>query len=1013
MTKHPPNRRGISFEVGAQLEARDRLKNWYPAHIEDIDYEEGKVLIHFKRWNHRYDEWFCWDSPYLRPLEKIQLRKEGLHEDEGSSEFQINEQVLACWSDCRFYPAKVTAVNKDGTYTVKFYDGVVQTVKHIHVKAFSKDQNIVGNARPKETDHKSLPSSPDKREKFKEQRKATVNVKNDKEDKALKTEKRPKQPDKEGKLICSEKGKVSEKSLPKNEKEDKENISENDREYSGDAQVDKKPENDIVKSPQENLREPKRKRGRPPSIAPTAVDSNSQTLQPITLELRRRKISKGSEVPLKRPRLDKNSSQEKSKTYSENTDKDLTRRRSSRLSTNGTHEILDPDLVVSDLVDTVNTDPLQNTSSSTKESEEGQLKSPLEAGQVSSALTCHSFGDGLGAAGLELNCKSMGENSMKTEPTSPLAELQEISTVAVTNTFKKTDDFVTCKAPAVDLDHKFRCKVVDCLKFFRKAKLLHYHMKYFHGMEKSPEPEESPGKKHVQTRGSSASDKANQESLTRKRVSASSPTAKDKEKNKEKKFKEFVRVKPKKKKKKKKKTKPECPCSEEISDTSQEPSPPKAFAVNKCGSSHKSGVHMSPQLHGSESGNHKGKVKVSEEDNLSESSSESFLWSDEEYSQDVDVTTNPDEELDGDDRYDFEVVRCICEVQEENDFMIQCEECQCWQHGVCMGLLEENVPEKYTCYVCQDPPGQRPGFKYWYDKEWLSRGHMHGLAFLEENYSHQNAKKIVATHQLLGDVQRVIEVLHGLQLKMSILQSREHPDLQLWCQPWKQHSGEGRSHLKHIHVTEAKSKEEVLSYRTLNGAVEKPLPLPIPRSVEESYITSEHCYQKPRAYYPAVEQKLVVETRGSALDDAVNPLHENGDDSLSPRLGWPLDQDRSRGDSDSKSSSLKVREYVSKKVLPEEAPTRKLLDRGGEGLLSSQHQWQFNLLTHVESLQDEVTHRMDSIEKELDVLESWLDYTGELEPPEPLARLPQLKHCIKQLLMDLGKVQQIALCCST
>ncbi|XP_010589953.1 PHD finger protein 20 isoform X3 [Loxodonta africana] len=855
MTKHPPNRRGISFEVGAQLEARDRLKNWYPAHIEDIDYEEGKVLIHFKRWNHRYDEWFCWDSPYLRPLEKIQLRKEGLHEEEGSSEFQINEQVLACWSDCRFYPAKVTAVNKD------------------------------------------------------------------------------------------------------------------------------------------------------------AVDSNSQTLQPITLELRRRKISKGSEVPLKRPRLDRSSPQEKSKNYSESADKDLSRRRSSRLSTNGTHEILDPDVVVSNLVNTVDTDPLQDTSSCAKESEEGQLKSPLEAGQVSSALTCHSFGDGLGATGLELNSKSMGENAMKTEPASSLAELQDISTITVTNTFKKTGDFVTSKASTVDLDHKFRCKVVDCLKFFRKAKLLHYHMKYFHGMEKSPEPEESPGKRHVQTRGSSASDKASQDSLARKRVSASSPTAKDKEKNKEKKFKDFVKVKPKKKKKKKKKAKPECPCSEEISDTSQEPSPPKAFAVTKCGTSHKPGVHMSPQLHGSESGNHKGKVKVPEEDNLSESSSESLLWSDEDYVQDVDVTTNPDEELDGDDRYDFEVVRCICEVQEENDFMIQCEECQCWQHGVCMGLLEENVPEKYTCYVCQDPPGQRPGFKYWYDKEWLSRGRMHGLAFLEENYSHQNAKKIVATHQLLGDVQRVIEVLHGLQLKMSILQSREHPDLQLWCQPWKQRSGEGRSHSKHIRAAEAKSTDDAPSYRTLNGAVEKALPLP--RSMEESYITSEHCYQKPRAYYPAVEQKLVVETRGSALDDAVNPLHENGDDSLSPRLGWPLDQDRSRGDSDPKPSSPKVREYVSQKVPPEEAPARKLLDRGGEGLLSSQHQWQFNLLTHVESLQDEVTHRMDSIEKELDVLESWLDYTGELEPPEPLARLPQLKHCIKQLLTDLGKVQQIALCCSS
>ncbi|XP_031229133.1 PHD finger protein 20, partial [Mastomys coucha] len=876
MTKHPPNRRGISFEVGAQLEARDRLKNWYPAHIEDIDYEEGRVLIHFKRWNHRYDEWFCWDSPYLRPLEKIQLRKEGLHEEDGSSEFQINQQVLACWSDCRFYPARVTAVNKDGTYTVKFYDGVVQTVKHIHVKK------------------------------------------------------------------------------------------------------------DLVKNPQENLKEPKRKRGRPPSITPTAVDSNSKTLQPITLELRRRKISKRSDTPLKRPRLDKNSSQEQSKKRSENSDKDLSRRRSSRLSTNGTREVLDPDSIAPDLVCTVDTNPLPDKSPSAKESAEGQLKSPLEAGHVSSALTCHPIGDGLGTADVELNCKSMGENTMKTEPVSPLAEVQEVSTVEVPNTLKKTDDFVTLNVPAVDLDHKFRCKVVDCLKFFRKAKLLHYHMKYFHGMEKSPEPEEGPGKAHVQTRGSTVPDKASQENLTRKRVSASSPTAKEKEKNKEKKFKELVRVKPKKKKKKKKKTKPECPCSEDISDTSQEPSPPKTFAVTRCGSSHKPGVHMSPQLHGSDNGNHKGKLKACEEDNLSESSSESFLWSDEEYGQDVDVTTNPDEELEGDDRYDFEVVRCICEVQEENDFMIQCEECQCWQHGVCMGLLEENVPEKYTCYVCQDPPGQRPGFKYWYDKEWLSRGHMHGLAFLEQNYSHQNARKIVATHQLLGDVQRVIQVLHGLQLKMSILQSREHPDLQLWCQPWKQHSGDGRAHSRHIHITDTRS-EESPSYRTLNGAVEKPSPLP--RSVEESYITSEHCYQKPRAYYPAVEQKLVVETRGSALDAAVSPLCENGDDPLSPRLGWPIDQDRSRGDIDPKPSSPKVREYISKKVLPEEPPAQKLLDRGGEGLVSSQHQWQFNLLTHVESLQDEVTHRMDSIEKELDVLESWLDYTGELEPPEPLARL--------------------------
>lgn len=47
------------------------------------------------------------------------------------------------------------------------------------------------------------------------------------------------------------------------------------------------------------------------------------------------------------------------------------------------------------------------------------------------------------------------------------------------------------------------------------------------------------------------------------------------------------------------------------------------------------------------------------------------------------------------------------------------------------------------------------------------------------------------------------------------------------------------------------------------------------------------------------------------------------------------------------------------------------------------------------------------------MLESWLDYTGELEPPEPLARLPQLKHRMKRLLTQLSKVQQIALYSST
>ncbi|XP_065547270.1 PHD finger protein 20 isoform X3 [Lathamus discolor] len=905
MTKHPPNRRGINFEVGAQLEARDRLKNWYPAHIEEIDYEEGKVLIHFKRWNHRYDEWFCWDSPYLRPLEKIQLRKEGLQEEEGCAGFQINDQVLACWSDCRFYPAKVTSVNKDGTYTVKFYDGVVQTVKNIHVKAISKDQNIVGNAKPKERGNE-IPSSPEKQEKFKEQRKATGNAKKDKDEKTLKTEKRVKQPDKEGKLIgISEKGKVSEKNISKNGKEDKENISENDMEYSIDTQIEKKPENDNVKSPQENVKETKRKRGRPPVTPPT--EQSSQTLQPITLELRRRKIPKGGEIPSKRPRIEKNLSQDKLKSSSDNPEKDQIRRRSSRLSSGISQEILNTDHVTT----STEIQPWKDAVSDQKEPEKVQLEIPVESDQ--------SFSEQ----------GSPGNTSHTTAPSTD-ASLQE---------------------------------------------------------EKVEDTESS--------------------SVTVTQEPSAAPAVKEHEKSKERKSKDYGRSKSKKKKKKRKRTKPDYSGSEENTDVSQELSPEKS-GVTKSVSSNKSSAHTSTVLHCSGSGQHRGRSKRNEDDTLSESSLESLLWSDDDCSQDVDVTTNPDEEVE---ESDSEIVRCVCEVKEENDFMIQCEECLCWQHGVCMGLLEDNIPEKYTCYICQDPPGQRSSLKYWYEKEWLSNGHMHGLAFLEENYSHQNAKKIVATHQLLGDVQRVIEVLHGLQLKMSILQNKEHPDLKLWCHPWKHITVDEKIHTKHIiHIEENCCKEETAGYRTWNGTVEKPSTIP---SVEESYITSEHCYQKPRAYYPAIEQRLVVETRGSAMDDGVNRIRENGDDALSERFGWNLDREICKMENESKHNYSKVRESVSKKVSPEEAIEMKLLEKDKEGVVNSQLQWQLNLLAHVESLQDEVIHRMDFIEKELDVLESWLDYTGELEPPEPLARLPQLKRCIKQLITDLGKVQQIALCCST
>uniref|UniRef100_A0A2D4HEJ5 Tudor domain-containing protein n=1 Tax=Micrurus lemniscatus lemniscatus TaxID=129467 RepID=A0A2D4HEJ5_MICLE len=54
-------------------------------------------------------------------------------------DFKPGEEVLARWTDCRYYPAKIEAINKEGTFTVQFYDGVIRCLKRIHIKSMPED----------------------------------------------------------------------------------------------------------------------------------------------------------------------------------------------------------------------------------------------------------------------------------------------------------------------------------------------------------------------------------------------------------------------------------------------------------------------------------------------------------------------------------------------------------------------------------------------------------------------------------------------------------------------------------------------------------------------------------------------------------------------------------------------------------------------------------------------------------------------------------------------------------
>lgn len=154
-----------------------------------------------------------------------------------------------------------------------------------------------------------------------------------------------------------------------------------------------------------------------------------------------------------------------------------------------------------------------------------------------------------------------------------------------------------------------------------------------------------------------------------------------------------------------------------------------------------------------------------------------------------------------------------------------------------------------------------------------------------------------------------------------LFRNNAHPDLQLWRQPWKQveRSLTGLDSCRGsdaapspVTPDEDMSRGEIL----MSNALEKlsraataatsssscsSYPFP---SFQDSYITSEHCYQKPRAYYPAVEQRLVVETRqGSELEDSMRSTEELLE--REQRYGSLLETDKPK----STGTSNKVRAY--------------------------------------------------------------------------------------------------------
>uniref|UniRef100_A0A7N4PTH6 PHD finger protein 20-like protein 1 n=1 Tax=Sarcophilus harrisii TaxID=9305 RepID=A0A7N4PTH6_SARHA len=949
MSKKPPNRPGITFEIGARLEALDYLQKWYPSRIEKIDYEEGKMLVHFERWSHRYDEWIYWDSNRLRPLERPALRKEGLKDEEEFFDFKAGEEVLARWTDCRYYPAKIEAINKEGTFTVQFYDGVIRCLKRMHIKAMPEDAK--GQVKSQHPLSWCCPIDPA----------GAWNQSVGSQDWIA--------------LV-----KAAAAAAAKNKTGSKPRTSANsnkDKEERKWFKISSKKEETSTSTAIQEIE----KKEELPTSSETFVGLHVETLpkmvfpQPESTLSHKRKSNQGNSFQAKRARLNKITGLLASKAVGV----DGAEKKEDCCSE--TAPMLEQEISPKPQSQKKNE---ADISSSANTQKPALLSSTLSSGKARSKKCKHESGDSSG-------CIKPPKSPLSPE----LIQVEDLTIVSQlpSSVINKTSPSQPVNPPRPSKHSERR----------RRSQRLATLPLPDDSVEKVSSPSPITDGKVFSISSQNQQEPSVPEGVlkTEKKVKleekSSTTFGKKKEKDKERKEKrdkDHFRPKQKKKKKKKKKSKQHDysdyedsslefleRCSSPLTRSSGSSLALRSMFTEKNTSYQYPRAILSVDLSGE---------NLSDVEFLDDSSTESLLLSGDEYNQDFD-STNFEESQDEDDALN-EIVRCICEMDEENGFMIQCEECLCWQHSVCMGLLEDSIPEQYICYICRDPPGQRWSAKYLYDKEWLNNGRMCGLSFLKENYSHLNAKKIVSTHHLLADVYGVTEVLHGLQLKIGILKNRDHPDLHLWACSGKRKDQDQMA----LGVEKKMTVQDTLNLeeRTCSAQNHKETPS-LPRKMEGTYITSEHSYQKPQNF----AQDCKSTDPMSSDDEDVSSFEEEQEFHTEDThcLQFSIKED---GMNEQKNSSEGNTLFIYNEK-------RNTEEKGDSHL-----QWQLNLLTHIENVQNEVTNRMDLIEKEVDVLESWLDFTGELEPPDPLTRLPQLKRHIKQLLIDMGKVQQIATLCS-
>lgn len=118
-----------------------------------------------------------------------------------------------------------------------------------------------------------------------------------------------------------------------------------------------------------------------------------------------------------------------------------------------------------------------------------------------------------------------------------------------------------------------------------------------------------------------------------------------------------------------------------------------------------------------------------------------------------------------------EIINCTCHYTEEDGLMIQCDLCLCWQHAFCNNIERESqVPEKYVCWICQNPLRQRASKKYLHDQDWLKHGVLATANFhtKDQDILSKRFQKLKKSHDISGGLVELADYVHNLKIKLKI-----------------------------------------------------------------------------------------------------------------------------------------------------------------------------------------------------------------------------------------------------